>query len=224
MAENGRYPRVVTPKGTAIFPRLNSPDTKFKAEGVYEVKLAFDPDTPGLDELRRRARAIVDAEYQRVVEKLTSDGKPGLAKKITKSDPFKAEEDPQTGEATGRVFIKARMNASGISKKTGKPWTRRPDIFDARGNRLARPPLIGGGTELKLAVELAPYYAAADKVVGCSFRLEAAQIIRLVSFGERDAGGYGFGAEEGDDLSDYRSAEQEFGADTVGVDDEDDEL
>src|SRR3546814_13485107 len=100
------------------------------------------------------------------------------------------------------------MTATGVSKKTGKAWTRKPNIFDAKGNQLKNPPSIGGGSEMKLSVELFPYYAANDKTVGVSFRLEAAQIIKLVQFGARDAAGFGFGEEDGDDLSD---CEEEFG-------------
>lgn len=225
MAAYRTYPKAVTPKGTAIFPRLNTPDTKYKPEGVYEVKLAFDADTD-LSKLRAQVQQQIDAEHDRVVAKLTEDGKAGLAKKVVKrplDDHFKAEEDPETGEETGRVIIKAKMTASGVSKKTGKPWKRKPDIIDAKGNKLKNPPQIGGGSVMKLAVELAPYYAPNDKTVGVSFRLEAAQIIKLVSFGERDAAAYGFGEEEGDDLSE---ADNDFGAD-IGDDasgDEDDDL
>lgn len=32
--------------------------------------------------------------------------------------------------------------------------------------------------------------------IGCSCRLEAVQIIKLVSGGQKDAAGYGFGAED----------------------------
>lgn len=217
MAQRPNYPKVVTPKGTAIWPRLNTPDTKYNKAGVYEVKLAFEEGDAGLAPLQEKVQGLLDAKYDEIVEeqtqKLTEAGKKGLIKKfvdsLEKVSPFKAEEDPETGDETGRVIVKAKMTASGISAKTGKPWTRKPNIFDAKGHQLKNPPQIGGGTEMKLSVELLPYYAANDKTIGVSFRLEAAQIIKLVQFGARDAAGYGFGEEDGDDLSE---AEQEFGA------------
>ena len=86
---------------------------------------------------------------------------------------------------------------------------------------MKKPASIGGGTEGKLCVELAPYYAPNDKVIGVSFRLEAAQIIKLVSFGERSAADYGFGEEDGDDLS---GMDQEMDAGGSHDEDEDDEL
>ncbi|HEY0623152.1 hypothetical protein [Sphingomonas sp.] len=212
----------VTPKGTAIFPKLNTPDTKFNAAGVYEVKLAFDADTPGLDKFRQIVEQMVDERFDEEVKALEDAGKGGLAKKLTKVSPFKAEEDPATGDETGRILVKAKMTASGISKKTGKPWTRKPNIFDAKGLLIKNPPQIGGGSEMKVSVELVPYVAQNDKTVGVSLRLGAAQIIKLVVFGSRDAAGYGFGEEEGDDLSGY--AEQEFGvgADAGNAPDDDD--
>lgn len=219
------FPKLVTPRGTSIFPRLNTPDTKYNKAGVYEVKLAFDADTD-LTALRDKVQALIDAKHDEVVKEMTEAGKGGLAKKVTKrdiSEIFKAEEDPETGDETGRIIIKAKMTATGTNAKTGKPWARKPNIFDAKGNLLKNPPQIGGGSIMKLSVELFPYYAANDKEVGVSFRLEAAQIIKLVSFGARDAAGYGFGEEDGDDLS---SADEEFGADAQmgGDDDEDDDL
>ena len=216
-------PKAVTPKGTFIWPKLNEPDTKYNADGVYEVKLAFDEGTD-LSALKAKVQKQIDKKYDDMVEQLTADGKGGMAKKLTKrdiDDHFKAEEDEATGEETGRVIIKAKMKASGVSKKTGKRWQRSPDIIDAKGNKIKNPPSIGGGTEGKLCVELAPYYAPNDKVIGVSFRLEAAQIIKLVSFGERSASDYGFGEEDGDDLS---GLDQEMEVVNSADFDEDDEL
>jgi hypothetical protein len=226
MAGKATFPKIVTPAGSSIWPRLNEPDTKYNKAGVYEVKLAFDEDTD-LTKLRAKVQELIDAKHAAVVKEMTDAGKGGLAKKVTKrdlDDIFKAEEDSESGDPTGRILIKAKMTATGISSKTNKPWSRKPSIFDAKGNQLKNPPKIGSGTTMKLSVELFPYFAANDKEVGVSFRLEAVQIINLVQFGERDAQGFGFGEEDGDDLS--SSAEQEFGAgsdDTSGGG-EDDEL
>lgn len=216
-------PTAVTPEGVFIWPRLNQPDTKYVSEGVYEVKLAFEGDVD-LSTLKAGVQKQLDAKFDEIVGKLNEEGKGGLAKKVTKrdiDDIFKPEEDEATGDETGRTIIKAKMKASGIRKKDGKPWSRKPDIFDARGNKIKSPPAIGGGTVGKLSVELAPYYAANDKQVGVSLRLNGVQIIKLVSFGERNAAEHGFGEEEGDDLSNYN---EEIQSDMGGADTEDDDL
>ena len=48
--------RFVSPKGTAVWPRLNEPDTKFKPEGEYTVSLAFDPNDKDFKALIRDGR------------------------------------------------------------------------------------------------------------------------------------------------------------------------
>ncbi|MFM7027805.1 MAG: hypothetical protein ACKOXK_03905 [Chakrabartia sp.] len=197
MAERKRYPTAVTPKGTAIYPSLTRPDTKFDPEGVYKVKLALDADDPAVQAFRKRVDDMVDAEYDAVVEQLKADGKAALAAKWTKKSPFTAEEDANTGEETGRLLINTKMKASGVTKE-GRRWERKPDLFDATGRKLTNPPVVGGGSELKLSVELYPFAGSTDRTVSLSFRLNAAQIIKLVQFGARDAAGFGFEAEEGD--------------------------
>lgn len=228
------YPKVTTPRGVAIWPRLNTPDTKFKAEGRYEAKIAIDGDDAGLAKLRTQVEQMIDDHYEAVIaditEKLTKEGKKGLIKKatdaVTKVSPFKVEEDEQTGDETGRILIKAGMTASGVYKtgaKAGQQWRRQPNIFNGAGVLIKNPPAIGGGSILKLFVELFPYFAANDKTVGVSFRLEAVQVIKLVSFGARDAASCGFGAE--DDGDEFGDAAAEFGDETgTGTSGEDDEL
>lgn len=213
---------ITTPRGTALWTSLNKPDSRYKAEGVYEVKLAFDSDDEAVQKLQAKLEQLRDEKFDEIVEELTADGKGGLAKKITKVDVFEIEEDAETGEETGRIIKKFKMTASGVSKKTGKKWSRKPNIFNAKGVKLTTPPNVGSGSVLKVSFEPYPYYSPKDKEVGVSCRLQAAQIIDLVSFGERDASGYGFGEEDGyDGVPEDDAAEQEFG-DESG-DDEDDE-
>jgi len=228
MAERPSYPKVRTPRGIAIWPHLNTPDTKWKKEGKYETKLAFEPEVVASDEFQafqEKVEELIEAKYQEQVEKLTKAGKKGLVSKLKKVSPFKAEEDDETGDETGRIIIKAGMTASGVSEKTGKKWSRKPSIYDAKGNRLNNPPKIGSGSTLKLNVELFPYFNEKDKEAGVSFRLEAVQVIKLVTFGERDASDYGFEEEDGDDLSGYSGRSDDDDMD-VGDDtgDEDDDL
>ena len=224
MAERKKAVTAVTPKGTAVgYQSLNTPDTKFKKEGQFKTRLALDADDAGLAKLRETVEQLLDQKHREIVDQLTSDGKAGVAKKITKRDLdeiFKPEEDEATGEETGRILITAKMTASGVGKKG--PWTRSPGIFDAKGKKLKKPPLIGSGSELKLSLELFPYYAPNDKEVGVSFRLEAVQVIKLVSRGARDAAGYGFGEEDGDEIEDGDDTGSDFTSDASG--DEDDDL
>lgn len=211
--------KATTPKGTAIYPRLNSPDDKYVAEGEYKVKLAFDAEDPDFIAFRERVEKMVDEVFDAKVAELKADNKGGLASKLVKQYPFTVEEDAATGDETGRILINSRMKASGTGKKG--PWTRKPTIFNARGVALKSPPMVGGGSTLKLSVQLAPYYVAKDKTVGVSTRLEAVQLINLVTGGARSASDYGFGEEEGDDVDDV-AADSPFAGSTDDGDEDDD--
>jgi hypothetical protein len=211
--------KAVTPKGVAIYPRLNTPDDKFVKEGEYKVKLAFDADDAEFKKFQTKVEALVDEAFAAKVAELTDEGKGAVAKKLQKRYPFTAEEDPATGEETGRILISSRSKASGVSAKG--PWSRKPSIINAKAQVLKNPPMIGGGSELKLSVSLAPYYAANDKTIGVSFRLEAVQVLTLVSGGARSASDFGFGEEDGDDVSDME-ADSTFSAAGSDGDDDDD--
>lgn len=210
MAKNDEYPSIsaILPKAVAIYPKLNEPDTKFDSDGVYETKLKFDPDGAvcvvgkkdvSWEDFKAQVEAMRDAYLAATKKKLMAgDGKAKQKAKTIDVVPFGEDPDlDDEGEETGLIVVKAKMKASGIAKKDGKPWKRSPKLFDARGKVLDPAPAIWGGSVLKVAVEAQPYYTAKDNVVGVTMRLQAAQVIELVSGGgNRSAESYGFGAEE----------------------------
>jgi hypothetical protein len=220
-----KYPSFTTGRGVAVgWVNLNSPDTKFNKDGEFKVELAFDEDDEVLTEIEEAVTELAQEKLEEVQNELIEKGKKALANKVTVISLIKAEEDEETGEETGRKILKAKMRHSGTSQKTGKRWSRYPDYFNAKGVQLKRPPMIGAGSTLKANIELYPYYAANDKTVGVTFRLNGVQLINVVSFGERDASSYGFGAEDdGDDITDQPMEDQSNDVDDSG-DDEDDGL
>jgi hypothetical protein len=199
--------KVVTPKGVAIYPKLNKPDTKFDAAGVFEVKLKFDPAAED-GVLGKTAtswadiKAAVDAQQEgflaaKKADLMKGDGKAKNKAKSIESVEWGAEPDvDDEGDETGLIVMKAKMKASGKSKE-GKPWTRAPMLFDAKNKKLGEDVQIWGGSVLKVAGKIVPYYNAKDNVVGSTMYLEAVQVIDLVSGQGRDAGAYGFGEEDG---------------------------
>lgn len=234
-------PKFVTPRAPSIWPNLNTPDTKHNADGVYDCKQELSLDDPIVQKIKAKATELAQAEYEKIMEEnpsfltveqydakvaeLKAAGKERLIEKlkvIKLVEPLPPEIDDE-GEETGTVMLKAKRKASGVYKtgpKSGQRWTAKPNIFNAKGKKLDHPPKIGGGSEVKMSVELKPYYVAGQGQVGCSFNLEAVQLLTLVQYGERDAAGYGFGAEEGDELDDAET--EGFGDESNGV--EDDEL
>ena len=182
---------LVTPKGVAVWPKLNAPDTQFKKEGEYSVKLALDPSKdknvqPFLDELQAR--------FDTYLDEVKAEVGPVKAKKIKPNDPFTAELDEE-GEETGRFIVKFGMAAQFTDKKTGQVKTMKPSIFDALGNPLANPPQIGNGSVLRISYSIGGYNT--PQATGIKLYLNAVQIVELVEFGGGgDAKGFGFGKEE----------------------------
>lgn len=240
-------PKFTTPRAPAIWPRLNEADTKFDAAGVYECKQELSLDDPIVQKIKAKAMEIAKAKFDEVLEAnpelLTEDrydakvaelkaaGKTALIKKLKPIifvEPLAPEVDDE-GDETGTIMLKAKMKASGVyktGKKAGEAWERSPEIYNAQGKQLKNPPKIGSGSEVKMSIELNPYYAASDGTVGCSFRLSAVQLITLVAFGQRDASAHGFGAEDGDDIDDNTSGgfSDETGGGANSSSDDDDEL
>jgi hypothetical protein len=58
-------------------------------------------------------------------------------------------------------------------------------------------PEVWGGSEGIVAFSARPYFIAGTGAVGLKLKLLAAQLLKIVQGGGRDAAGYGFGQEEG---------------------------
>lgn len=173
-----------TPVGTAQFPYLTKPDTKFDPEGSYKCNLLVDPKDPQVAAFLAQVKSILDKHLSEVIAENPK------AKRLVPSSPI-ADELDDNGDETGKVVIKATAKAGGV-RKDGSKWTRTIPLFDSRGQKVQANP--GGGSVLRLAVTPNPFYNGAK--VGLSLRLEAVQIIKLREF----TGGspeVSFGAVEG---------------------------
>ncbi|KQW02236.1 hypothetical protein [Rhizobacter sp. Root1221] len=199
------FAKVMTDPGTLVYPKLNAPDTKFKAEGEYQGKVRLDAEASA--KLIKQFEAELKKYWpiaQAELEQKVSDAKTGpekakakkaLAEMKEADKPFKPAYDDD-GNETDEFEFNFKMPASFKSSKDGKVVTMKPDIFDAKGALLKNPPEIWGGTTACVAGELRPFSMPIG--VGLSLRLKAVQIIELRSSGggDRSAGSYGFGARE----------------------------
>lgn len=189
--------KIMTPRGRAVFPKLDKPDTKWKAEGQYTVKLVLSAD--GFDQYKDAIASMLNEYESDTRERLASgDGKAkAKAKSISRREEYFTAEVDDEGEETGNIVANFKMTASGVSKKDGKPWSRKPSVFDAKGKKLDPCPPVWGGSILKVAADAVPYYNPKDNEVGITLRLNAVQIIDLKTGSNRDAADFGFGEEEG---------------------------
>ncbi len=202
-----------TPRGIGVYPKLNSPDTKFDPAGKYTSKLkllASDPEVQAFKEFGEKLR---DDFLAKTVESLKAEKKAALAMELKAGEFLKVDRDPETGDETGYFLLNASMRASG-TREDGSKWTQQPAIYDAKGKELRNPPIISGGTEMKLSVVLDPFVNNTTKEVQVSVRLLGAQILKLVSGGQRDFSSLGFQAEDGDEIEDRPA----FGDETAGGD------
>lgn len=213
MADNKRPQgtKVMTPKGVLVFPNLNTPDRKFAKNGVgsytARIRLTGDDSVKLLALIEaegKKSLALAKAELeQKLADATTGKAKAQLKKELAELKLADASVKPcvdDDGEETGDYEFNFKMPESYVKDK-GKPTEKvvpiKPDLFDAKGQILKNPPSIWGGTTAIVAGELRPFYTALAGA-GVSLRLNAVQIIVLQSgSGSRDAGAYGFGAQDG---------------------------
>lgn len=205
---------MTTPKGPSIWPHLNSPDTKWDPNGKYTAKLRLDGSEAEVQAFVDKLTAIRDEFFDAEVERLKAEKKMALARELKKADVIKVEFDQETGDETGFLILGASMKAKG-QREDGSVWSQKPKIYNAKGKELTNPPLISGGSVLKLSVEVSPFVHASSKEVTLSIRLKAAQVITLSSGGTRTFEGYGFASEEGDEIDDVEGGSA-FGDETDG--------
>lgn len=197
---------LVTPRGRAIYPHLNTPDTKFKAEGEYTCKLAV-PTAIAEDIIAQIDAAHAEAQKSAIEEINTkAKAKNPKAKPVTSVKeanlPYKL--NPENDEET---LFNFKMKAS-FKGKDGSMVSMRPALFDAKGKALSKDVKVGGGSVLRVSFEPASFYTATVGA-GVTLRLKAVQVIELRSFGGGTADSFGFEAEEGFVAEDAPAATEE---------------
>lgn len=219
--------------GVFIFPRLNKPDTKFKTDGEYSVKVKIGSE--GGEALKEKLQPIAEKAFEEAKAKIKESleglkgaklvkAKESLEKLALNALPVQPEYDDD-GNETGNYIVIAKMPAVKKDKDTGKTTKRRPDIVDSKGKVLENVPLIYGGTEGVVKAFIMPYFNAATATAGASLRLNAVQIIKLVSSG---GGDHGFSKVDdgfsGDDLPKNTEKVDDEDTEQAGGEDDDEEF
>lgn len=203
MTKKAKLPRYVTPKGTAQYPYLTKPDTKFNPDGEYKVSLELNAED---------ASEIMSFLDEQLVQSIAQAKKENPGKKIKEGDaPYNVDEN--TGKVTVRFKLKAK-----VTPKNGEPFEQKPALFDAKGQPLVGDVKLGGGSKIKVSYEVLPYFTAIAGA-GISLRVRAVQVIELVEFSSAGAGAFGFGEEDGyeaaptaqtNDFTDETTSEEDF--------------
>jgi len=147
-----QYPVHITPVGTAAWPWLNKPDTRFDGDGIYQVKMIFN---------KKDIKPI-----QAIVDPLMDGGK---------HHPIKPEKDDE-GKSTGNYVVNFKMKAR-IKTKGGDVFTQKPVLLDAVGNRVIDQ--VGAGSKLKIAYQAIPFNQGAG---GVTMRMQKVRIVDLVEY------------------------------------------
>lgn len=204
--------KVLTLTGIAKFPYLNAPDTKFNADGEYRVRLILSDDAnqqPGSTKgqsikamLEEAATKIFEETKAALTEAFNTEKGDKKAKAKKALDSLKLADLPikpvydEEGNETGDIELSFKMKAQRKDKKTEKTVKMAPKLFDAKGHAFPSATAIWGGTKMKVAAQIVPFYTAAVGA-GASLRLSAVQIIELNTSGGGNAGSFGFGEEDG---------------------------
>jgi hypothetical protein len=194
------FKQYTTMAGTFMYPHLTVPDTKYKSEGEYNVKLRLSAaDAAAL-------KAMIKDEYIASIKAATErfNAMPPAKRKgrDLKKARLGSEVYDDNGNATGEIDFSFKMIASGT--KNGKAWSRRPAIFDAKCKPVGDNVQIWGGTTGKINFIVMPYYQEASCEAGISLKLENVQIIKLNSGSTQAAVPSGFTVvDDGFDADEY---------------------
>ena len=180
-----------TPKGTAIFPWLNTPDTKFKAEGDFRVKLRLTGQAA--EDFSAKVDEMYDKAISEVAKAKDYDAKKKKAMKLA-DKPYKQATDKEGNDIEGAIDFTFKSKAS-FKNKAGEVQKRSIPMFDAKGKPVKA--LVYGGSELKVRFDASAFFTPLVGA-GLTMRLDAIQIIELKTGGQSgDADAYGFDEEEG---------------------------
>ena len=183
---------ITTPKGKAVWPRIDTPDTKFDEDGVYSCKLhVSEGDFKAFEAV---VKPQLDAAYN---AECSRQGKDKI--RMAASSPLRINDD-------GDYEIYAKQKAKVHTKSKGTLEFTIAAV-DSQGKKIEMPK-IGSGSTLKMAVEVNTWFVPSQGF-GYTLRLRAVQVLDLVEYGGGSSS-FGFGAEADGYVGDGESLNQAF--------------
>ena len=174
----------VTPKGQFHWAHVGTPDTTFKAEGQFHVKLQLSGEEA---ETMRGAVDKAHADWKSEVNKTKGQ------KSYQEFMPYKVvlgEDGMESG-----IQFHFKMKASGVNSRTGQAFTQRPMVVGPDKTPLPTNIKIANGSEGKVAYEMAPYQHGAS--LGIQLRMRGVQVLNLIEWNGGNSEDEMFAVEDG---------------------------
>tara|TARA_Y100000034_G_C6899799_1_gene415713 strand:- start:2219 stop:2842 length:624 start_codon:yes stop_codon:yes gene_type:complete len=173
-----------TPKGAFHWAHVGTPDTTFKAEGQFHVKLQLAGQEA---EDMRNAVDTAHANWKSEVNKTKGQ------KAYQEFLPYKVVLGDDGMESGIQFHFK--MKASGVNSRTGQAFTQRPIVVGPDKTPLPTNIKIANGSTGKVAYEMAPYQFGSG--LGIQLRLRGVQVLNLIEWNGDSADDSMFSVEDG---------------------------
>lgn len=206
--------KIVSERGVAVHPRLNSPDTHFNKDGVFSVDLRFEPSNPKHAQFLAKLGEHLDAAVEKEKEKLSPREQKNFDKDFGINPIIRDEINKDTDEETGYKLVKFSSYATKKDPNDETKLIKKVLKFlDSKNVPIAasKVPNIGGGSELQVAATISAYNK--NKKLGIKLYIDAIKIHTVEEwsstpdFGDSEDGGYTVGADSSDDYADNGSTE-----------------
>lgn len=167
---------VTSPKGQALWAKLDKPDREYNAKGQYSVDLVCDPEGQGVKAFIDKLEKMRDTAAEQA-----NEGRP-KNKQYSVRSVYK-DEYTKDGDETGNIIFKFKMN----NVDDRRPGQNKVILVGPKASEGAIPMVqIGNGSTIRTVAFANPYAMASDKSIGISLILEKVQLIDLVEFGGKD--------------------------------------
>ena len=170
---------LTTPKGKAVYPRIDTPDTKYNVDGVYSCKLHVSEEE--FDAFSQLVTKVVDAGYDSECRQ--------KGKKLRKAPTAPLRITPDGDYEIYAKQVAQRETTKGLLEFT-------VPVFDSLGKKLPKSPSIGSGSTVRLSVEVYCWFTDLQGF-GYTLRLKAVQLIDLIEYTNGGTTPSGFEVETG---------------------------
>lgn len=182
-----------TAVGELAIGYITEPSKEYDERGQYFIRLKFPAESKEAKRLIKLIDEAAQIAYDMAQERITNVSE---RKKLKRADPSYGMVEDAEGNETGEVYFNFKRRAVRYDKQGEEKPVKLP-VFDSLGQPVETEGLdIWGGSEIAVAFKLIPFYTAGVGV-GVSHRIEAVQIVKVVSAGSRTAEEFGFTKHEG---------------------------